>query len=113
MSAPASAGEGGASAPAAHELEIDVVEASGRFGMIAPIDGKVEAWIETGDDARRCKVDVHPGRKGLHLELRCTGKKEHELVVEVTREFRAGERTRVAEVARPGGSKSQVYITLR
>lgn len=98
-------------------LEVEVVERRGaqpsNFGFVVPTDGKVEAWISGGDDARRCKVSAEPRRGGTHLDLRCDGGKEHELRVEATRGFAAGKRVKVAEVQRPGGAKSQVFVTLR
>jgi len=98
-------------------LEVEVVERRGAkpssFGFVVPTNGKVEAWISSGDNARRCKVSAEPHRGGTHLDLRCDGGKEHELRVEATRGFVAGKRVKVAEIQRPGGSKSQVFVTLR
>ncbi len=99
------------------ELEVEVIERRSAkpssFGFIVPTDGKVEAWISGGENARRCKVVAEPRRGGTHLDLRCDGGREHELRVEVTRGFRAGHRIKVAEVQRPGGTRSQVFVTLR
>lgn len=100
------------------ELAIEIVERGqgqpGRFGFVVPVDGRVEAWVGEGDAARHCKVKARPaGRDGQHLDLHCSGEKAHELRVEATRSFASGKRTKVAEVQRPGGSKSQVFVTLR
>jgi hypothetical protein len=104
-------------AASATELEIEVVERHGgtpsRFGFVVPIDGSVDAWIDRGDDPRRCEVDVDTTREGLQLELRCSGSPERALRVKARRTLAPGKRTRVAEVTRPGGAKSQVFVTLQ
>jgi len=99
------------------EIKVEVVEQRGAkpvsFGFVVPTDGRIETWITSGDNSRRCKVSASPRNGATHLDLRCDGGKEHELRVEATRGFVAGKRVKVAEVQRPGGSKSQVFVTLK
>jgi hypothetical protein len=100
------------------ELAIEIVERGqgqpGRFGFVVPVDGRVDAWVGEGDSTRHCTVKTRPaGAEGQRVDLRCRGDKAHELRVEATRSFASGKRTMVAEVQRPGGSKSQVFVTLR
>jgi hypothetical protein len=105
------------SSASATEVELEVVEHRGgkptSFGFLVPIDGSVEAWIERDDDPRRCEVKAHETRRGLWMELRCDGSPDRTLRVTATRTLTAGKRTRIAEVTRPAGGKSQVYVTLR
>jgi hypothetical protein len=103
-------------ATTATEIELEVVERSGKtpssFGFVVPIDGEVEAWIDRDDDPRRCTVKAHTVREGLRIELRCDASPARALRVEATRTLTAGKRTRIAEVSRPGG-KSEVFATLK
>lgn len=102
---------------AATEIELEVVERSGgkpsSFGFVVPLDGTVEAWIDRGEDPRRCEVQVHPAREGLRFALKCEGSRDHALRVEAIRTLTPGKRTRIAEVTRPTGAKSQVFVTLQ
>jgi hypothetical protein len=106
-----------AAAATATEVEIEVVERRGgtpsSFGFVVPIDGSVDAWIDRGEDPRRCEVDVETARAGLQLELHCSGSPERALRVKALRTLAPGKRTRIAEVTRPGGAKSQVFVTLQ
>lgn len=99
------------------ELELEVVERSGgtssSFGFVVPVDGKVEAFIDRDGDSQRCELEVHPIRASLRVKLRCDGKPAHALQVEATRALATGTRIRLAEVSRPGGATSQVFVTLR
>ncbi len=101
----------------ATELQLEVVEhGDGKpssFGFVVPLEGAVEAWIDRGDDPRRCEVKAHPSRDRLQIELRCEGSRAHALQVEAVRALSPGKRTRLAEVTRPGGATSQVFVTLR
>ncbi len=102
---------------AATEIQLEVVERSGgkpsSFGFVVPLDGKVEAWIDRGDDPRRCEVHVHPVREALQVELKCKGSRAHDLQVAAVRSLVPGKRTRIAEVTQPGGATSQVFVTLQ
>lgn len=104
-------------AAAATEVELEVVERSGgkpsSFGFVVPLEGSVEAWIDRGDDPRRCEVKAHAVRDALQLELRCDGGPDRALRVAAIRTLATGKRTRIAEVTRPGGGKSQVFATLK
>lgn len=99
------------------DLALEVVEQradkSSSFGFVVPVDGSVEAWIDRGDDPRRCEVDVSKIREGLRVKLRCEGSPDRALKVEASRSLAPGKRTRIAEVTRPGGAKSQVFVTLQ
>lgn len=99
------------------ELALEVVEQrsgdASSFGFVVPVDGSVEAWIERGDDPRRCEVDVEKVRDGLRVKLECQGSPDRALKVEASRSLAPGKRTRIAEVTRPGGAKSQVFVTLQ
>ena len=99
------------------EIELEVVEGSGgkpsSFGFVVPIDGSVEAFVDRGDAPRHCQVEVDRVASGLRLELDCKGNPAQSLKVQATRTLAAGTRTRIAEVKRPGGAKSQVFVTLR
>lgn len=99
------------------ELALEVVEqradTSSSFGFVVPVDGSVEAWIDRGDDPRRCEVDVSKIRDGLRVKLKCEGSPDRALKVEASRSLAPGKRTRIAEVTRPGGAKSQVFVTLQ
>ena len=99
------------------ELALEVVEQradrTSSFGFVVPVDGTVEAWIDRGDDPRRCEVTVGQIREGLVVELSCDGSPDRALRVEAHRSLAAGKRTRIAEVTRPGGAKSQVFVTLQ
>ncbi|MEZ4384093.1 MAG: hypothetical protein R3A79_22360 [Nannocystaceae bacterium] len=114
---PPAASRGGDSAQGA-ELAIEIIDRGAaqpsRFGFVVPVDGRLDAWVGEGDVARHCTVQTRPaGSAGQHVDLRCRGDKAHEIRVEVTRGFASGQRTMVAEVQRPGGAKSQVFVTLR
>lgn len=102
---------------AATELELEVVERSGAepssFGFVVPIDGSVEAWIDRGEDPRRCEVDVARANDGLLVKLDCSGSPDRALKVRATRSLTPGKRTRIAEVTRPGGATRQVFVTLQ
>ncbi|MCA9707794.1 MAG: hypothetical protein KDK70_18225 [Myxococcales bacterium] len=99
------------------ELQLEVVERRGgdtaSFGFVVPTDGKLQAFIDRDGDPQRCEVEVHTTRAGLRMDLRCEGKPAHALRVEATRPLAVGKRTRLAEVTRPGGATSQVFVTLR
>lgn len=99
------------------ELALEVVEQrsgdASSFGFVVPVDGSVEAWIDRGDDPRRCEVDVEKIRDGLRVKLECQGSPDRALKVEASRSLAPGKRTRIAEVTRPGGAKSQVFVTLQ
>lgn len=101
----------------ATEIELEVVERSGgkpsSFGFVVPIDGSVEAWIDRGEDPRRCEVDVERANDGLRVKLDCSGSPDRALKVQAVRSLTPGKRTRIAEVTRPGGAKSQVFVTLQ
>lgn len=102
---------------AATELQVEVVERSGSkpssFGFVVPLDGAVAAWIDRDDDPRRCEVSTHPTRGSLRIALKCDGSRARMLEVEAVRSLAPGKRTRIAEVTRPGGGTSQVFVTLR
>ena len=102
---------------ASTEVELEVVEQrSGKassFGFVVPIDGTVEAWIDRGDDLRRCEVEVAELRSAFLVKLRCDGSPDRALRVEATRSLVPGRRTRIAEVTPPGGAKRQVFVTLQ
>lgn len=83
------------------------------FGFVVPMDGSVQAFIDRSGDPQRCEVEVHPVHTGLRVKLRCDGSPVHSLRVEATRMLAAGKRIRLAEVSRPGGETSQVFVTLR
>lgn len=109
--------EAGTPRVAANELALEVVEQradeSSSFGFVVPVDGSVEAWIDRGDDPRRCEVRVGRVRDGLLVKLACEGSPDRALKVEASRSLAPGKRTRIAEVRRPGGAKSQVFVTLQ
>ena len=99
------------------EVEVEVVEEHrakpSKFSFVLPTDGRIETWVVSGDRGRHCKVITEPRSAGVHLDLNCGGEKDHELRVEATREFKPGKRVKIAEVTRPGGARSQVFVTLR
>lgn len=109
--------EAGTPRVTSHELALEVVERradeSSSFGFVVPVDGSVEAWIDRGDDPRRCEVRVGRVRDGVLVKLACEGSPDRALKVEASRSLAPGKRTRIAEVTRPGGSKSQVFVTLQ
>jgi hypothetical protein len=102
---------------AATEIELEVVERRGgspsSFGFVVPLDGVVDAWIDRGEDPRHCEVEAHTAHDGLMLKLHCSGSPERALRVEANRALTPGKRTKIAEVTRPGGAKSQVFVTLQ
>ena len=102
---------------AATEIALEVVEQRAgdptSFGFVVPIHGTVEAWVDRGDDPRRCEVEADQVRDGFIVKLRCDGSPDRALRVEATRTLVPGKRTRIAEVTRPGGAKRQVFVTLQ
>jgi hypothetical protein len=103
---------------AATEIDLEVVEHGGgkasSFGFVVPIEGSIEAWINRGEDPRHCKVHVNAAHKGLlRVELDCSGSGDRALQVKAIRTLSPGKRTRIAEVTRPDGAKSQVFATLQ
>lgn len=109
-SAPASA-----SKPSGTEVEIEIVDRGGgsrsSVGLTVPLEGSIEAWLAEG--SRRCEVEAHTVRAGLRLKLACSGKSVESLRLEATRALPIGKRVRLAEVERAGGSRSQVFATVR
>ena len=81
-------------------------------GMMFGPFGDIEALVRC-DQPRRCEVDVSKIREGLRVKLRCEGSPDRALKVEASRSLAPGKRTRIAEVTRPGGAKSQVFVTLQ
>jgi hypothetical protein len=119
LSAAPSSGKPVAATPraASTEIALEVVEqrsgGSSSFGFVVPIHGMVEAWIDRGEDPRRCEVKAIELRGAFMVELRCDGGPDRALRVEATRPLVPGKRTRIAEVTRPGGTKRQVFVTLQ
>jgi hypothetical protein len=102
---------------AAAEIVLEVVEQRAdkpsSFGFVVPVEGIVEAWIDRGDDPRRCEVEVDEVGDALRVKLHCDGSPDRSLRVEARRKLVPGKRTRIAEVTRPGGTKRQVFVTLQ
>jgi hypothetical protein len=102
---------------AATEIALEVVEqgsgGASSFGFVVPIHGSIEAWIDRGEEPRRCEVEATLVREELMVELHCEGGPDRTLKVEATRSLAPGKRTRIAEVTRPGGTKRQVFVTLQ
>lgn len=102
---------------AATELLLEVVELRAgdptSFGFVVPIHGEVEAFVDRGDDPRRCEVQASRARDGLVVELRCDGGPDRALRVKATRALVPGKRTRIAEITHPGGTRRQVFVTLQ
>ncbi|MEX1367941.1 MAG: hypothetical protein AB1Z98_32730 [Nannocystaceae bacterium] len=107
----------GTAAASPTEVALEVIERDGgkssRFSFVVSTHGTIEAWLEEGDGARRCQVQVLPDRAGLQLDLECKGRGASTLRIETVRALVPGKRTRIAQVNRPGGSKSEVFATLR
>jgi hypothetical protein len=101
----------------ATEIALEVVEqgsgGASSFGFVVPIHGSVEAWIDRGEEPRRCEVEAIEVREAFMVKLHCEGGPDRTLKVEATRSLVPGKRTRVAEVTRPGGTKRQVFVTLQ
>ena len=102
---------------ASTEIALEVVEQRSdkpsSFGFVVPVEGTITAWIDRGDDPRRCKVEVDEARDAFVIKLECEGSPDRSLHVEAMRSLVPGKRTRIAEVTRPGGAKSQVFVTLQ
>lgn len=101
----------------ATEIALEVVEqrsgAASSFGFVVPIHGSVEAWIDRGEEPRRCEVEAIETREAFVIKLQCDGGPDRALKVEATRSLVAGKRTRIAEVTPSGGTKRQVFVTLQ
>ena len=102
---------------ASTEIALEVVEQRSdkpsSFGFVVPVEGTITAWIDRGDDPRRCEVEADRADDTVRIKLRCDGSPDRSLRVEATRSLVPGQRTRIAEVTRPGGAKSQVFVTLQ
>lgn len=101
----------------ATEIALEVVEqgtgGASSFGFVVPLHGSVEAWIDRGDEPRRCEVEAVEVRDAFMVKLHCEGGPDRTLKVEATRSLVSGKRTRIAEITRPGGAKRQVFVTLQ
>ena len=119
LSAAPASGKPAAATPkaSATEIALEVVEqrsgGASSFGFVVPIHGSVEAWIDRGEEPRRCEVAADLVRDALMVKLHCEGGPDRTLKVEATRSLVPGKRTRIAEVTRPGGTTRQVFVTLQ